>query len=328
MHDGADLNDLLEHQSGLASRSQLKALGTTPDMLRWRVGRNWRAVLPGVVATFAGSLDRRQWLIAAQLYAGPLAYLSSWTAAGWYGVEAARETTAIRLTVPVYLAARRSGPVVVTRTTRVDCAVAERGPLRLGSRARAVVDAARETKIERRAHAIVIEAVQRRIVLVEELRHELECGPRRDSARVRRAVEAAESGAWSLPEADLVEVLAESKILPPVWENPVLRSVSGERLPTPDIWFDDVGVAVQVHSRTYHARDNDWEATVAGDSLLSEHGVVVLGVTPAGFIADPEGTRRRAERAYLAAQSRPRPAVIATPVHELRSTASRRARRR
>jgi hypothetical protein len=312
------LNDLLELQYGLASRAQLTALGITREMFRWRLGRSWQAVLPGVVATFSGSLDRRQRLIAAQLYAGPRAYLTSWTAAAWYGVEAAREMSMIRLSVPAHCAARKSGLVLVTRTTRVDDSVSERGPLRLASRARAVIDAARESKGERRAQAIVIEAVQRRIVLVEELRHELECGPRRDSARVRRAVEAAEQGAWSVPEADLLEVLAESSILPEVWANPRLVSLSGERLPTPDIWLDDVGLAVQVHSRAYHLRDSDWEATVSGDSLLGEHGVVVLGVTPAGLATDRDAVRCRVERAYLALQGRPRPAVIATPVHELR----------
>jgi hypothetical protein len=62
------------------------------------------------------------------------------------------------------------------------------------------VDAAREMVAAREATALVIEAVQRRIVTVEGLRHELECGPRGGSAQVRRAVDAAEVGAWSVPE--------------------------------------------------------------------------------------------------------------------------------
>jgi hypothetical protein len=268
MSESQRLSDLLEYQRGLASRVQLKELGITRDMFRWRLGRQWQAVLPGVVATFTGGLDHRQRLIAAQLYAGPKAYLTSWTAAAWYGVEAAREMTILRLSVPAHCASRRSGPVLVTRTTRVDDDVSERGPLRLASRARAVVDAARETQGERRAQAIVIEAVQRRIVRVEEVRHELECGARQGRAQVRRAIEAAEMGAWSVPEADLLDVLAESAVLPTAWANPMLTSLDGERLPTPDVWLDDVGIAVQVHSRAYHLRDSDWEATVTGDSLL------------------------------------------------------------
>jgi hypothetical protein len=325
MSDSQRLSDLLERQDGLASRAQLKELGITRDMFRWRLGRSWQAVLPGVVATFTDVLDHRQRLIAAQLYAGPLACLSSWTAAAWYGVEAAREIPILRLIVPAHCAARRSGPVLVTRTTRITEEVSQRGPLRLAPRARAVVDAAREIQGERRAQAIVIEAVQRRIVRVEELRHELECGPRRDRSQVRRAVEAAEAGAWSVPEAELLEALAESAVLPPVWANPSLMSLGGERLPTPDVWLDDVGLAVQVHSRAYHLRDSDWEATVAGDSLLGEHGIVVLGVTPASLATDPDTVRRRVERAYLAMRDRPRPAVIATPMRELRSVVRSRA---
>jgi len=293
--------------------------GLTRDAIRCRLGRTWQAVHPGVVATFTGGLDNHQRLIAAQLYAGPQAYLSSWTAAAWFGVESAREPSIIRFTVPAHLAARRSGQIQVSRSTRVDLGVQERGPLRIGSRARAVVDAAREVRGERRAQAIVIEAVQRRIVLAESLRHELECGPRRGSSQVRRAVEAAEAGAWSVPEADLLELLSESTVLPPAWGNPVLTSASGEPLPTPDAWFDDVGLAIQVHARTFHARDADWERTVSGNSLLGEHGILVLGVTPASLMADRVAIRERAERAYLAIQGRPRPQVKAIPLVEMRS---------
>jgi hypothetical protein len=313
------LNSLTERQQGLVSRAQLQTCGVTRDELRWRLGRIWRAVHPGVVATFTGCLSPHQQLIAAQLYAGPHAYLSSWTAASWYGVETAREPSIIRLTVPAHLTARRSGPVHVSRTTRVDQAVQERGPLRIGSRARAVIDAAREVKGARRAQAIVIEAVQRRIVPVEDLRHELEAGPRRGSGQVRRAVWAAEAGAWSVPEADLLDLLAESEILPLAWGNPALTAESGERLPTPDAWLDDVGLAVQVHSRAFHARDSDWEATVSGDSLLSEHGVVVIGVTPTSLTTNRDSVKHRVERAYLAVRDRPRPRVYAVPRTALRS---------
>jgi hypothetical protein len=314
------LSSLTERQQGLVSRAQLLRCGVTRDELRWRLGRAWQAVHPGVVATFTGFLSPHQQLIAAQLYAGPQAYLSSCTAAFWYGVEAAREPSILRLTVPAHLAARRSGRVRVSRSTRVDQHIQERGALRIGSRARAVVDAARETKGERRAQAIVIEAVQRRIVPVEDIRHELEAGPRRGSGQVRRAVWAAEAGAWSVPEADLLDLLAESEILPPAWGNPALTSESGERLPTPDAWLDDVGLAIQVHSRAFHARDADWEATVSGDSLLSEYGIAVIGVTPKSLVTDRVSVRSRIERAYLAVQVRPRPRVYAVPLTELRSS--------
>jgi hypothetical protein len=319
MHEFPGLKSLFEAQLGLASRAQLLRLGLRYELIRARLGRSWQAVHPGVVALFTGALDAHQRLIAAQLYGGPVAHLSASTAAAWYGVETAREPSIIRLSVPANLAARRSGPVLISRTTRPDPAVWERGPLRIGSRARAVVDAAREVRSERRARAIVIEAVQRRIVPVHQIRHELESGPRNGSAKVRRAVDSAEIGAWSVPEADLLDALASSRILPPAMANPMLRSVDGERLPTPDAWLDDVALAIQVHSRAYHARDSDWETTVSGDSLFGEHGVVVLAVTPTKLAADPADVRQRVERAYLAVRDRPRPAVIATSLQAQRT---------
>src|SRR3954452_2159075 len=95
-----DLTSLLRDQHGLATRSQLLSGGVTRPALQWQLGRGWRAVLPGVVATFTGTLDPVQRLVAAQLYAGPQAVISSMTAAGWHGVTAARGSPIIRLTVP------------------------------------------------------------------------------------------------------------------------------------------------------------------------------------------------------------------------------------
>jgi hypothetical protein len=154
------LDELLRHQRGLATRAQLLALELSPAALRWRIGRSWQTVLPGVVAAFTGPLDSGQRLIAAQLYAGPCAVISSWTAAGWHGVESARQSPVIRMAVPERLGARSCGSVTVRRTSRPDLMAWERGPLKIASRPRAIVDAARDVRGERRARAIVIEAVQ------------------------------------------------------------------------------------------------------------------------------------------------------------------------
>jgi hypothetical protein len=308
-----EIQALLRRQRGLATRSQLLSAGVSKEALRWRIGRAWRIPLPGVVATFTGVLDANQRLIAAQLFAGPAAFISSWTAAALLGLATVGTSHVIRLVVPERQAARRSAYVVVSRTTRPDTALLARGPLRIASRPRAVVDAARELTGERKVNALIIEAVQSRVVTVEALRTELESGQRRGSATVRRAIDLAERGAWSVAEVDLLELLAQSQILPEAWANPHLTSLDGRRLPTPDAWLDDVGLAVQVHSRAYHLRDDDWESTVSGDSALGEHGVVVLGVTPHQISSEPDAVRQRVERAYLNQRDRDRPAVLAVP---------------
>src|SRR6476646_4422297 len=164
------------------------------------------------------------------------------------------------------------------------------------------------------ARALIIEAVQRRLVRLDDLSHWIEA--RRPNGRVvlRRALAEAAAGAWSLPEADLARLMSRSSVVPEPWLNPELRDATGCRLTTPDVWFDDVAMAVMVHSREFHAGVIDWESTVDRDSYLSACRVVVFGVTPGAITRDPSGVLRRIEQAYSTLrQSGRRADVVATP---------------
>jgi hypothetical protein len=46
MPKSPDLVRLIDHQSGLVTRRQLRELGVTRAALRWALGHRWRAVLP------------------------------------------------------------------------------------------------------------------------------------------------------------------------------------------------------------------------------------------------------------------------------------------
>jgi hypothetical protein len=128
---------------------------------------------------------------------------------------------------------------------------------------------------------------------------------------LRNALAEAEQQAWSVPEADLAALVRTSTVLPEMWANPSLR-VGDVRLPTPYGWFDDVGLAVQVHSRQYHAGDLDWEKTVSADGVFAEHGVPLVAVTPRQISSRPAAVLVTIERAYEQAAKRERPAVVAT----------------
>ncbi|MBI4943051.1 MAG: hypothetical protein HY830_20085 [Actinobacteria bacterium] len=310
-----ELASLLHEQHGLVTTMQLELLGVTRSARRHACARSgWRLVLPGVVATFRGPLSPRQRLVAAQLWAGDDAVISSRTAAACHGVKAADGEHVVRILVPAHRFVRTQGFVVVRRTRRPDPRPWSRPPLMLSSPARAVVDAAREARTLDDARALVLEAVQRKIVPVEALRHELEDGPRQGSAFARRAVQDAEAGAWSVPEAKLAASLARSTVLPPVMLNPDLVTPDGTTLPRPDGWVDDVGLAIQVHSKQHHSDLDDWEATVLSDGVYAEHGIPVVGLTPRFFAADPAAAVLRIEKAYLARAGLPRPDVVATAI--------------
>jgi hypothetical protein len=268
-----------------------------------------------VVTTSRGQLDHHQRLVAASLYVGPRAVIASFSAASWHGVGAAAVDRRIHVHVPASRRVLSQSFVVVRRTRRPDPRAWSRPPLLIASPPRAVADAARNAGDER-ARSIVIEAVQRRIVSLPAVGHELCIGQRQGSRRLREALQAAEAGAWSVPEADLADLVVSSTVLPEMWLNPTL-SVGPRRLPTPDGWFDDVALVVQVHSRRYHEGEVDWEATVAADGVFAEYGVPVVALTPRQIADSPEEVLRRVERAYLAACQRPRP-----PVQALRASAA------
>jgi hypothetical protein len=304
------LSRLAEAQAGVVTVGQLSVLGVSRSQLRSRLRREWRYVLPRVVALTGAPLNEQQRYVAALLYAGRDAALASLTAAAWHGVKAARVDHMVRVIVPIDRCVIDQSFVVVRRTTRADEGRWVRGPLTLCRPARSVADAAREAGGDQ-ARAIVIEAVQKRLVGLHHVRHELLAGPTRGAGDLRRAIEEAERGAWSIPEADLARLVTTSRVLPPMLANPVLE-IGQVRLPTPDGWFDDVALAVQVHSRRFHSGYLDWEATVSSDGVFAEHGVPLVTVTPRQIALDSAAVLRRIELAHASARLRPRPAVRAT----------------
>lgn len=46
-------------------------------------------------------------------------------------------------------------------------------------------------------------------------------------------------------------LVRSSRVLPGAMLNPALKHMQDKRLTTPDVWFDDVGMAAMVHSRQF-----------------------------------------------------------------------------
>jgi hypothetical protein len=305
------LREVLTEQHGLIHREQLLDLGVTRGQLRWRLDREWRLVLPGVVATFTGRLDHRHRLVAACLFAGPDAVVTSTTAARWRGATNVVRDPVVRLVVPAHRRPRRGPLLEIRRTTRPDPKPWRRGGLVVASPARAFADAARDAPAQRDAMALVVEVVQRRLVSTDHLMRELEDGPRCGSTFLRAGIDAALTGAWSLPEHDLIHRLEQCGRLPAVFANPCLRADDGTELPTPDAWLDDVGLAIQLHSRRHHFDVEEWEGTILRDGVFAEYGVPHLAFTPRRLRDDPDWLVRRVLRVHERLLDSPRPAVFA-----------------
>ncbi|HET8615490.1 MAG TPA: hypothetical protein VFL94_08195 [Actinomycetales bacterium] len=308
------VRDVLRRQDGLVTRSQLYEAGVTRAMIRWRLGRSWTSVHGVVISTSGSELTFRQRLVAAQLEAGPHAIITGEHACLYHGLDAVRGNRPVRVLVPMNQESRRVGYLSISRTRRPDPAPVVDGVLRVARIPRAVLDAARHARELDEARAVIIEAVQTRRASIESLQHELDAGPRRHSAYARRALADVRAGAWSVPEAHLLHLCSTSDVLPAPLPNPVLQHPEGSLI-SPDLWFDDVALAVMVHSRAHHARDADWESTVEADSTLTAHGVTVISFTPRSIATDPQRVLARIEQVYLSLRQsgRRRPQVTAIP---------------
>ena len=84
---------LAESQWGVVTRRQLLGAGVSRETLRWRIGRDWRLVLPGVYVLQTGLPTLQQRLVAAQLLAGEDAWLAGSSAAALHGIRACPVTT-------------------------------------------------------------------------------------------------------------------------------------------------------------------------------------------------------------------------------------------
>ncbi|PKW26205.1 hypothetical protein [Phycicoccus duodecadis] len=304
---------VLARQDGVASRAQLLAAGVSQDAWRWNAGRSWRVLLPRVVLVGRHEPRPRQRMVAALLWAGPRSVLAGPTAASLYGVTAAEVRGEVSLLVPRPATSRTAGFATATRTVLHDPGVVTRGPLRLSSPARSLVDAAVACGSASTATAILVEGVQRRVASLDDVAEWVHRVRPPARSGVAAALAAAASGAWSRPEAELLGLVGASRVLSSPWANPWLSSAAGVALVSPDVWFDDVALAVMVHSHRFHARGAQWEATIDADAGLIAAGVVVVGVTPSGMRRDPAGTLRRVEDAFAVAARRPRPPVTARP---------------
>lgn len=285
-------------QHGLASRSQLRETGLTREALRWRLGRQWRLVLPDVIARFTGQLTRTQRLVAGQLWAGSEAALTGMAGAAWHGLKSADAEASLDFVAAPSKRDRAAAFVIVRRSERPVVHPWRRGSLTIAGRPRVVVDAACLTGVPDTARALLIEAVQRRLTTVDQLAHEVFDHPCRGRAVATMALRDAASGVWSVPEADLLRGLSRSRVLPEVAPNPLLQALDGTPLISPDAYIESVGLAVMVHSRRHHQREDDFDATIESDGLLGEHGVTVVGVTPRGVDRYLDRLVTRVENVY------------------------------
>jgi hypothetical protein len=183
------LADTARAQHDVVSREQALAAGMTVSALwhRVRPGGAWRPVVPGVYLTYAGTPAGPQREMAALLHAGPGSVITGGTALARHGLRVPRTET-IDVLVPASRIRRSTGFVRIQRSARMPRQTWADGPLVYTLPARAVADLARGLTDRGEVQAVVADALRGGRCTVAELAAELDQGPVRGSALLRRVL--------------------------------------------------------------------------------------------------------------------------------------------
>ena len=284
----------------------------TQKAVRYRIrpGGPWQVALPGVYAGQAGQLSDQQRAMAAFLYAHHALAVTGLAAIAYHGgVRDPGET--VEVLVPLANRQRDVGFVRLRPTSIEPGAYYRDGALNYVPLDRAIADAARAMNDLAHIRDLVAGSVQAGKVAVWQLQRELDAGPRQGSARLRHVLAEVADGVRSVAEADLRLLVREFRLPAPLYNAALI--VNGRFLATPDAWWPDYGVAVEVDSKAWHLSPADWERTLRRDAAMTEQGILVLHFTPA---AVRSGRREVAAkiRATLAASGGPLPHISARPV--------------
>ena len=300
---------------GLATTAQLREAGWSDAAIRHLGATKGRRVMPGVYAGHRGRLTAEDRLLAAVLWAGPKAVLTGGIALRRAGVPLKRNPSVTRFLVPANARARTSGPYRTVRTTR-PAVHTDLGGVPVAGVSRALADAARYLELRPSdLRATTLAVLQRGLVTLDELDAEIVTSRRNALADVREGIGDFRAGAWSLPEAVLIERCRRRADLAHIVPNPLLLVPrTGETIGRPDGFFEPECVAVQVHSRAHHdgwdSRGRDqWQRTVEHDNAYARAGIPVVAITPTTIQRDPKRALAMISDVLAANRGRPRPSV-------------------
>jgi hypothetical protein len=311
------LQKLIRQQDSVVSRAQALRGGLSRHAIGYRLrdGGPWRVLLPAVYLALPGAPTRAQWETAAVLYAGPHAMITGAAALRFHEFrEIPRQGgDAVDLLLPARLQRASTGCVRVHRTSHMP-PMWIKGPSarRYAFPARAVVDTARWLTDLREVRALVGDAVQNRHCAIAQLADELRAGGTPNGALLRKVIAEATDGVRSAPEAELRDLIIKACMPLPLF-NPRLYLPSGKFIACPDAWWPEAGVAIEIDSRQWHLRPDDWERTMSRHSDLGQYGIVTLHATPHQLRTAAAPFLRKAANAYKAGMERPRLNILTLP---------------
>ncbi|GLZ31043.1 hypothetical protein Lesp02_32320 [Lentzea sp. NBRC 105346] len=270
-------------------------------------GGPWRRLLPGVVLLQNAPPTAEQLVQAALVYGGRRAIITGREACRRHGMRDVTDDQKIHVLVPHEQRLRSEGFLVVERTRRLPLPVLRDG-VPLAPVARAVLDSCRTTKDEDLILRLLVQAIQWKNCTPELLSTELERGSTRGTALPRRLLTDAVL-VRSVAEKDALDITRQAGVPTDHW-NKRLFTLDGQYVGTPDAWWDDVGLAWEIDSTSFHYDREGYERTLDRNARYAAAGVLVLQTLPSRLRTDRAAVIRELLSAHRAASATPRPPVV------------------
>jgi hypothetical protein len=221
---------------------------------------------------------RRQLLLAALLWAGPEAAIDGLDACVYSGIKAIIPTEQVHIVVPWGHPAR-SRHYVVARRTKAPIRTVGGDPLRYVTPATAAMTVARSARTERRALAVLSDALQRKCATFDDMIQAHADATPRNARLIDDVLESLSTGVRSVPENDFRVLVLGSSILPPLLYNCLLRLPDDRRI-SPDALCLCCGVVHETNGRRAHAREDLFEDMQERHDAMTVGGLTVLHNSP------------------------------------------------
>jgi hypothetical protein len=302
-------SEVLQKRSklGVIRVATLEEMGitSTTSYRRCLPGGPWRWLLPGVVLMQTGPPTRDQLVHGALVHAGPTAMITGVEACQRYSLRVP-EDRHIHVLVSHDRRLQSNSYLKVERTRRLPIPWFQ-GDVPMAPKARAVIDACRRMRTPDSITQLLIDAIQIGGCTPAQLSFELESSSRRGTAIPRRILaEVAELR--SVAEKDALALAKRAKLPAAMWNKQVFGP-DDQYLGRPDGWWDDVALAWEVDSKSFHYRSEDYARTLARNARYTAAGIVLLQTLPARLRTEPDEVIAELQASYAAAASRPRPPV-------------------
>ncbi|HEX5016096.1 MAG TPA: hypothetical protein VFX15_00745 [Actinomycetes bacterium] len=322
--DRARIEDAANAQGGVIAYRQLEELGMPKSSIsRWtRTGGPWQRVLPGTYLLHRGTPTFDERLSAALLYTAPTNALSGSVGLHLHGLHYApgpRDQLPVQVLVPMERQIKSSGFVIVERTIRMPEPITLHG-YPVAPLARAAFDAARRLASRQEIRAFLLEAVQRRLITIDDLRAEVTNGQRRWTAILREVIGDARVGVRSVQEARLRDVIVNSDLPEPLW-NPRLETLSGQFIAEPDGYYEEIGLALELDSRQHHFIDaQQFERTWTRHNTYNRYGIVAEHIIPSTLSANPQAVLADIRALLRRHEGRDAPEIRVIPADDVRKS--------